>query len=94
MTLSKKEERTLRNILSHLERAEKYLRGDMIAGIARKTDSPNGASYHIENTKCSEVHTVDVMTTFTGSDLMGLPMARKALAEFLDGKLEKEEKGN
>jgi hypothetical protein len=91
MKLSKKQERTLRNILSHLERAEKYLRGDRIVGIAWKADSPNGASYHIENTKCSEVHAVDVVTTFTGSDLMGLPTARKALAEFLDSEPKKEE---
>ncbi|MFZ3166778.1 MAG: hypothetical protein WA130_04120 [Candidatus Methanoperedens sp.] len=91
MKLSKKQERTLRSILHHLERAEKYLKGGRIAGVAWETDNPNGASYHIENTECSEVHTVDVVTTFTGSDLMGLPMARQALAEFLDGKPEKEE---
>lgn len=84
MRLTKKQTRELENILSHLERAEKYIKRDDIAGIATKTEYPNGASYVIKNIECSGVHFVDVVNKNTGSDLMGLYTARRLLADFIE----------
>ncbi|MFZ2412333.1 MAG: hypothetical protein WAW23_12230, partial [Candidatus Methanoperedens sp.] len=67
----------------HLERAEKYIKSDDIAGIATKTEYPNGASYIIKNIECSDVRFVNVMNKNTGSDLMGLYTARRLLADFI-----------
>lgn len=83
MKLAKKQIRALEGILFHLERAEKYIKRDDIAGIATKTEYPNGASYIIKNIECSGVHFVDVMNKNTGSDLVGLYTARQLLADFM-----------
>lgn len=84
MRLAKKQIRALENILSHLERAEKYIKRDDVAGIATKTEYPNGASYIIKNIECSGVHFVDVMNKNTGSDIVGLYTARRLLADFIE----------
>ena len=49
MKLSNKHRRALELVLHHLERAEKCLKREDVAGIAVKTDCPNGASYSIGN---------------------------------------------
>lgn len=91
MKFSKKLKKELEDVLRHLRRAEIYLKKDKIAGIAWKTDSPNGGSYIIKNPECSDVHAVDVMNTFTGSDLTGLLKARQMLTDLLnDEKMEGE----
>lgn len=83
MRLTKKQIRALENILSHLERAEKYIKRDDIAGIATKTEYPNGASYIIKNIECSNVCAVDVVNKNIGSDITGLYTARRLLADFM-----------
>ncbi len=83
MRLTKKQIRELENILSHLERAEKYIKRDDVTGIATKTEYPNGASYVIKNIECSNVHAVNVMNKNTGSDITGLYAARRLLADFI-----------
>jgi len=88
MKLTKKQIKALENIKQHLERAERYIKKDDVAGIAIKTQSPNGASYIIKNPECisecsSNASAVDVVNKNVGSDLMGLYTARQLLADFL-----------
>ena len=83
MKLSKKQRRVLELILHHLERAEKCLKREGVAGIAVKTDCPNGASYSIGNKECSGVHSVNVVNKNVGSDITGLYTARQLLSDFL-----------
>ncbi len=83
MKLSNKQRRTLESVLLHLERAEKYLKREDVAGIAVKTDYPNGASYSIGNKECSGVHSVNVVNKNVGSDITGLYTARQLLSDFL-----------
>ena len=81
--LTKKQIRQLQAIEEHLNRAEKYLRGNDVVGIAIKIDYPNGASYVIQNTACHEVHAVNVVQKFTGSELTRLITAHQSLSEFI-----------
>jgi len=81
--LTKKQIRQLQAIEEHLNRAEKYLKGTDVVGIAIKTDYPNGASYVIQNKECHEVHAVDVVQKFTGSELTRLITAHQSLSEFI-----------
>ena len=91
--LTQKQKRQLERILSDLERAEGYIRGPEITGIARIADSPNGASYILNSPAClamnKGVKAIDVMHKETGSDIVGLYSAREALDAFL-----KDEGGN
>lgn len=83
MKLSKKQRKALALVLHHLERAEKCLKKEDVAGIAIKTDFPNGASYSIGNKDCSGVHSVNVVNKNVGSDITGLYTARQLLSDFL-----------
>ena len=83
MKLSNKQRRMLEVVLHHLERAEKCLKREDVAGIAIKTDYPNGASYSIGNKECSSVHSVNVVNKNVGSDITGLYTARQLLSDFL-----------
>ena len=83
MKLSKKQRKALALVLHHLERAEKCLKKEDVAGIAIKTDFPNGASYSIGNKECSGVHSVNVVNKNMGSDITGLYTARRLLSDFL-----------
>jgi hypothetical protein len=83
MKLSNKHRRALESVLHHLERAEKFLKREDVAGIAVKTDCPNGASYSIGNKECSGVHSVNVVNKNIGSDITGLYTARQLLSDFL-----------
>lgn len=85
MKLTKKQRHALETIKQHIDRAEKYLKKDDVAGIAHKTEYPNGADYIIKNPECSEIHAVTVVNKNIGSDITGLYTAKKLLEEFLNG---------
>ncbi|MDP3105571.1 MAG: hypothetical protein Q8M95_13305 [Candidatus Methanoperedens sp.] len=84
MRLSNKHRRALEVVLHHLERAEKFLKREDVAGIAVKTEYPNGASYSIVNKECSGVRSVNVVNKNVGSDITGLYAARQLLSDLLN----------
>jgi hypothetical protein len=88
MKLTKTQQQQLYYILHHIERANKYLLDDKVVGIAHKTDSPNGASYTINNTDCSTIHHVDVMDKHIGSDITGVYDTLKLLKRFIEETLD------
>lgn len=83
MKLTQKQKARLQGILYDLERAERYMLSEKVAGVAIETKYPNGSNYTIVNQACSPVHAVAVVDKYIGSDLTGLYSAKKKLAEML-----------
>ena len=90
MKMQKGVEKEIRSAIAALYIAVKYITSDKIAGIAHRTQSPNGASYTIQNPKCLETMSgdrpehVDVFNQFVGTKMCYLYHGLKVLERLVE----------